>query len=246
MAANSAANLSLAEARAKLMSHFTKYGGENYTEGWSKLWDDAFLPWDRMRPSPALGETLSEHAAVIGNALTEVDGKQQRKKALVPGCGRGVDVCLLESFGYDAVGLEYSSAAVAACEKYAEEHAAEYPIDDAKVGKGSKVFVQGDFYKDDWLEKTGLGVKQFDLIYDYTVGIRLFHLLFPLSDCHLMSSSSVPCTLQCARHGSFSTMQSDLPGVSNQKGRIRGWTAVRIALRSLRGAFESSRRADPI
>jgi hypothetical protein len=81
-----------------------------------------------------------------------------------------VDVCLLESFGYDCVGLEYSARAVEACEKYAKERESTYTVQDEKIGKGSKVFVQGDFYKDDWLEKTGLGVKQFDLIYDYTVG----------------------------------------------------------------------------
>jgi hypothetical protein len=119
-----------------------------------------------------LVEVLCERTDVIGKALAEVDGTLQRKKALIPGCGRGVDVCLLESFGYDCVGLEYSLKAVEACEMYAKEHASSYPVHDEKIGKGSKVFVQGDFYKDDWLEKTGLGVKQFDLIYDYTVNIR--------------------------------------------------------------------------
>lgn len=116
---------------------------------------------------------LRERAHAIGKALAEVDGKPQRKTALVPGCGRGVDVCLLESFGYDCVGLEYSPKAVEACEKYATEHGSTYPVQDEKIGKGSKVFVQGDFYKDDWLERTGLGVKHFDLIYDYTVSSRL-------------------------------------------------------------------------
>lgn len=77
---------------------------------------------------------------------------------------------MLESFGYDCVGLEYSAKAVEACEKYAKENESTYTVQDEKIGKGSKIFVQGDFYKDDWLEKTGLGVKHFDLIYDYTVG----------------------------------------------------------------------------
>jgi hypothetical protein len=147
------------------------------------------LPWDRGFPSPALVEVLLERTDVIGKALVEVDGKLQRKNALVPGCGRGVDVCLLESFGYDCVGLEYSSKAVEACEKYAKEHGSSYPVQDEKIGKGSKVFVQGDFYKDDWLEKTGLGVKQFDLIYDYTVNIRAQKPLLH-SDPSLLSSSS--------------------------------------------------------
>ena len=192
-------DLSVPEARAKLKEQFVKFGGDKYGEGWADLvsycslysacgsvaavsaiarpnctkWNKGdFLPWDRGFPSPALVEVLRERTDVIGKALAEVDGKPQRMKALVPGCGRGVDVCLLESFGYDCVGLEYSQKAVEACEKYAKEHGDTYTVQDDKIGKGSKVFIQGDFYKDDWLENTGLGVKRFDLIYDYTVGIR--------------------------------------------------------------------------
>ena len=70
------------------------------------------MPWDRGFPNPALVEVLRDRTDVIGKALADIDGKPQRKKALVPGCGRGVDVCLLESFGYDCVGLEYSAKAV--------------------------------------------------------------------------------------------------------------------------------------
>jgi hypothetical protein len=134
---------------------------------------------------------LRERTDIIGKALAEFDGKLQRKKALVPGCGRGVDVCLLESFGYDCVGLEYSAKAVEACDKYAKENESTYTVQDEKIGKGSKVFVQGDFYKDDWLEKTGLGIKHFDLIYDYTVGTcarkttLLLTLWFPFSSSAL-------------------------------------------------------------
>lgn len=136
-------------------------------------------------------EVLRERTDVIGKALVEVDGQPQRKTALVPGCGRGVDVCLLESFGYDCVGLEYSSKAVGACEKYAKEHGSTYSVQDEKIGKGSKVFVQGDFYKEDWLEKTGLGVRQFDLIYDYTVNARVQTPPCFLTRCLPSSSSAL-------------------------------------------------------
>ena len=136
-------------------------------------------------------EVLRERTDVIGKALVEVDGQPQRKTALVPGCGRGVDVCLLESFGYDCVGLEYSSKAVGACEKYAKEHGSTYSVQDEKIGKGSKVFVQGDFYKEDWLEKTGLGVRQFDLIYDYTVNARVQTPPCFLTSCLSSSSSAL-------------------------------------------------------
>lgn len=121
-----------------------------------------FLPWDRLAPSPALADTLVNHRSVIGSH--EVDGR--RKKALVPGCGRGVDVLLLESFGYDAVGLEYSAKAIEECEKFAKERGDEYEI---MVQGGSRKFVQGDFYEDDWREKLGMCGQKFDLIYDYTV-----------------------------------------------------------------------------
>jgi hypothetical protein len=162
--------MSLADARAKLKEHFSSYGGKSYGAGWATLWDKGdFLPWDKGFPSPALVETLTERSDVIGKAQTNVDGKIQRKTALVPGCGRGVDVLLLESFGYDTIGLEYSTTAVEACKKYAQDNATKYPVYDEKIGKGSSTFIQGDFYATDWVEKTGLGVKTFDLIYDYTV-----------------------------------------------------------------------------
>lgn len=82
---------------------------------------------------------------------------------------------LLQAYGYDTVGLEYAAKAVEACETYAKQTDNDdfYKVKNEAVGKGSRVFVQGDFYADDWLEKAGLGEvgKEgvFDLIYDYTV-----------------------------------------------------------------------------
>ena len=164
------AQQSITVARRQLQSHFSHFSEDRYGDGWSKLWDQGdFLPWDRGFPSPALDETLAKRHDLIGNALKEVDGRQVRKRALVPGCGRGVDVLLLESFGYHAVGLEISEAAVTACEKYAKEHGSEYPTRDKDVGRGTATFVHGDFYQDDWLEKIGIPGEKFDLVYDYTV-----------------------------------------------------------------------------
>jgi len=164
---------SVEEARARLRNHFQDYQDEKYGDGWSKLWENGeFLPWDRLAPSPALTEALGKRHDVIGKAVVEIDGKPRRKKALVPGCGRGVDVLLLESFGYDAVGLEISQAAVDAANQYAKEHENEFAVQDEQLGKGSRKFVHGDFYKTDWLESAGMGGQQFDLIYDYTVSSR--------------------------------------------------------------------------
>jgi hypothetical protein len=164
-------DLPVEEARAELRRHFSEYQGADYAEGWAHLWSQGdFLPWDRLAPSPALADTLRNHVELVGHALVEEDGEKRRKRALVPGCGRGVDVLLLESFGYDVVGLEYAEGAFKACQEYAAEHAKDYPVQDEKIGKGSRKFVRGDFYANDWLADAGLEKEaKFDLIYDYTV-----------------------------------------------------------------------------
>jgi methyl halide transferase len=163
---------SVMEARARLQGHFQEYSGEKYGDGWEQLWAKGdFLPWDKGAPNPALIDTLIERQDLVGNALVAMDGKLRRKRALVPGCGRGVDVLLLKSFGYDAVGLEYSEAAVKACQIYEEEHGSEYQLQEKALGEGTAQFVVGDFFKDNWLqEKAGIE-GPFDLIYDYTVSI---------------------------------------------------------------------------
>lgn len=167
---NTAKDLSVDETRAKLKQQFVDFQGEEYARGWADLWEKNFLPWDRLQPSPALAETLINGSHLVGTCFIEEDGQTRRKRALVPGCGRGVDVLLLQSFGYDAVGLEVSPKAVEACEAFAKEKQDDYPVRDENAGKGSCKFVLGDFYKDDWTERAGLdkGTK-FELIYDYTV-----------------------------------------------------------------------------
>ncbi len=160
------------EARARLQGHFEGYKGGKYGEGWESLWERGdFLPWDKGAPNPALIDALKERQDVIGNAMVEEDGKLRRKRALVPGCGRGVDVLLLKSFGYEAVGLEYSKTAVEACRKFEEEHGRENQTYDAKLGEGTAQFVVGDFFHDDWLAGTGGLENKFELIYDYTVSL---------------------------------------------------------------------------
>jgi methyl halide transferase len=161
------------EARARLQDHFKGYTGDKYGEGWENLWAQGdFLPWDKGAPNPALIDLLKERKDIIGNAMMEdaEDGKpRRRKRALVPGCGRGVDVLLLKSFGYEAWGLEYSETAVSACRTYQEEHGREYRVQVEGVGEGTARFVVGDFFQDDWLVDIGGPGTQFDLIYDYTV-----------------------------------------------------------------------------
>ncbi|BCS24557.1 putative thiol methyltransferase [Aspergillus puulaauensis] len=146
----------------------------NLHSGWEDLWakgDDVTLPWDKHNPNPTLEEILTTRRAILGGPL--IDGSDggpapRRKKALVPGCGRGVDVLLLASFGYDAYGLEYSKSALEGCRKEEESAEQKYPVRDAAVGRGKVTWIQGDFFENDWVESLGLDGNQFDFIYDYT------------------------------------------------------------------------------
>jgi hypothetical protein len=151
-----------------IRAHWAKYQGDRYVDGWASLWDSDNLPWDRGFPNPALEDTLIQRAGTIGEPIAQ-DG--QRRKALVPGCGRGVDVLLLASFGYDAYGLEVSATAVDACKKEEKENHSWYRVRDEKAGKGKVTFVQGDFFDDAWLKGIGVPRNGFDIIYDYTVCI---------------------------------------------------------------------------
>lgn len=157
-----------------IQDHLAKYQGDKYVEGWASIWDKGDdLPWDRGFPNPALEDTLVQRAGTIGGPIAQ-DG--QRRKALVPGCGRGVDVLLLASFGYDAYGLDYSATAVEACKKEERENHSWYRVRDEKIGKGNVTFVQGDFFDDAWLKEIGVPRNGFDVIYDYTVCIPILAL----------------------------------------------------------------------
>jgi hypothetical protein len=148
-------------------AYWAKYQGDSYLKGWASLWDKGDnLPWDRGFPNPALEDTLVQRAGTIGGPIAQ-DG--ERRKALVPGCGRGVDVLLFASFGYDAYGLECSAAAFEACKKEEKVNNGQYRVRDEKVGKGKVTFVQGDYFDDTWLKEIGVPRNGFDVIYDYTV-----------------------------------------------------------------------------
>ncbi|KAF9891941.1 hypothetical protein FE257_002904 [Aspergillus nanangensis] len=154
-----------------VQSTIAKHKGDQPFDGWEELWQKGgdTLIWDRGIPNPALEDTLIERRATIGEpATTDAQGNLHRKKALVPGCGRGVDVLLLASFGYDAYGLEYSKTALKECQEEERVNADKYTVRDEAIGRGKVMFVQGDFFKDDWLEGLGLSRNCFDLVYDYT------------------------------------------------------------------------------
>lgn len=174
----SAGDLSSKTDRERLRDHFSS---ENTPSRWDDLWSTGtFLPWDRGTPNPALIDVLSTKQEYLGTPIIEEDGKQRRKKALVPGCGKGYDVFLFAAFGYDAYGLEGSPSALKACEAFKKEAEGkeEYKIRDEKAGRGSVNLVLGDFFSKEWEKETGSegnvdGEVKFDVIYDYTVSFNL-------------------------------------------------------------------------
>ena len=161
--------MALQEDRARLMAHFAGDLSKHQNK-WSDLWDKGdWLPWDRGMPNPALVDTLADRQDLLGSRWTEdALGKKRRKRALVPGCGKGYDVLLLSSFGYDAFGLEVSGTAVKRCYEEQEAYGDKYPVRDESAGAGKVTFMVGDFFGTDWMKNIE-GDGKVDLIYDYTV-----------------------------------------------------------------------------
>ncbi|KAF3400174.1 putative thiol methyltransferase 2 [Penicillium rolfsii] len=149
-----------------IQAYWAQYQGDNYVAGWASLWDKSDnLPWDRGFPNPALEDTLVQESGTIGGPIAQ---NGERRKVLVPGCGRGVDVLLFASFGYDAYGLECSASAIEACKEMEKENHSWSHVRDEKVGKGKVTFVLGDFFDGAWLKEIGVPRNGFDIIYDYT------------------------------------------------------------------------------
>ncbi|KAI5803513.1 S-adenosyl-L-methionine-dependent methyltransferase [Peziza echinospora] len=161
------------EVRERLMNHF-KVPNDQHGAQWSALWDAEDIPWDRGQPSPALVDLLSNATATTTTtpattALKAVVSSATRKRAFVPGCGRGYDVALLAHLGFDAYGIDISARAVGLAENFHENN----PKPTAPGGRIS--FRQGDFFKDEWVYTIVSGEGEdkeaegaFDLAYDYT------------------------------------------------------------------------------
>ncbi|PVH76223.1 S-adenosyl-L-methionine-dependent methyltransferase [Cadophora sp. DSE1049] len=158
------------DARARLLSHFNSaQGSAEHGTKWDELWTEGFLPWDKGFPNPALSDLLSQRQDLLPSPSSQTTNSQntKKKKALVPGCGKGYDVLLLSAFGYDAYGLEISSKALEEARKVEAEMGGKdvYAARDG-VQKGEVHWIAGDFFE----EGGGvLGGEKFDLIYDYTV-----------------------------------------------------------------------------
>ncbi|THC92730.1 hypothetical protein EYZ11_007778 [Aspergillus tanneri] len=167
------------EATEKLSKHFDETT-ESANHRWDALWEAGdFLPWDNGCPNTALQEALEYRRQDLGESVFVMDpitGEHRRKRALVPGCGRGYDVLLLASFGYDAYGLEVSKEAVKRCYDYARENQDKFPPRDECVGAGRAHYIEGDFFSDRWYDQV-TGNATFELLFDYTVSRGSFSLL---------------------------------------------------------------------
>ena len=161
----------------KLRQQFQALPPEQHIKAWDDAWNGNLTPWDRGQSNPALVETLKEKTDLSGSPFKDENGKNVRKKVLVPGelrksfsieeslrgnrcriigCGRGYDVLLFASYGFDAYGLDSSPTAVEGARKLFHEQGKEqqYPVQNIQNGRGNVQFIVADFFKDGFLAQT--------------------------------------------------------------------------------------------
>jgi len=153
------------EEAGRLKATFQDRPLSSHGAGWDSLWTSSFTPWDRGGPSAALDDLLADRRSELFPAA----GASGRKRALVPGCGRGYDALLLAAHGYDVCGLDYSATATREAIETERKAEAEGGVKASGGGeeKGVVTWVTGDFFADEFLDKAG--TRTFDLIFDYTV-----------------------------------------------------------------------------
>ncbi|KAJ5090757.1 hypothetical protein N7532_009441 [Penicillium argentinense] len=168
----SSSNPSRPSMGGRLLSTFLNRPINDHGSGWSSLWDSGESDlWDRGKASPALVDIVEQETQLL-NPFT-VEG--HRKKAFVPGCGRGYDVVMLALHGFDAYGLEISGTAVKEAESYASKELkkpSEYHFgskSNQARSPGSVTFLKGDFFSSNWNFKGDVDqYTKFDVAYDYT------------------------------------------------------------------------------
>lgn len=161
-----------------LQETFDSVPYSSHPSRWNDCWRDSKTPWDRGGPSLALHDLLRQRPDLLppsqehdhrGQLLRKSTGAVEKKTALVPGCGRGHDVLLLSSWGYEVWGLDYSDVArdeAIANQAQAEKSGLYKPIEGLE--KGEIHWVTGDFFDDKWAIGAGGAEGKFDLVYDYT------------------------------------------------------------------------------
>ncbi|KAK0878673.1 hypothetical protein LTR87_007534 [Friedmanniomyces endolithicus] len=160
------------DARLTLRAQFDGLPPDQHGRGWNDLWSKNFTPWDREKPSPALTDTLKDKTHILGSPFRQDLAKPNdphpppRKRVLVPGCGKGYDVLLFSSHGYDAFGLDISPLAIERANGVLKDPSLATAYPSSLNGRGEIKFLVADFFADDFLAEIGGG--DFDVIYDYT------------------------------------------------------------------------------
>ncbi|KAI1156438.1 S-adenosyl-L-methionine-dependent methyltransferase [Nemania diffusa] len=185
-----------ANEQPRLPGLFAGTSPQEHPTQWSKCWDEEFTPWDRGGPSMALYDLLQENPD--GAIPLPSPGP---RTALVPGCGRGYDVLLLSSLGYDVYGLDVSSQALDAARRNAEKELAEGRYGTEGGERGAITWICQDFFAEDWK-----GVQTpFDLIFDYTFFCALPPSLRPTWASRMKSLLSPGGRLVCLEFPSEKT-----------------------------------------
>ncbi|SMR41516.1 unnamed protein product [Zymoseptoria tritici ST99CH_1E4] len=176
MSASASASADLHSSDRQILKEtFANTDPSTHTSHWESLWSKSTTPWDRSGPSLALKDAILSKPSIFGPTPSSKDQSTTcRKRALVPGCGRGYDVLLLASLGYDTVGLDASKTAIAAAESLKSTLASKpdpayAPPAEANITPGTATFLEADFFKTLPLPKNAEGKEEtFDLIFDYT------------------------------------------------------------------------------
>ncbi|PYI03171.1 S-adenosyl-L-methionine-dependent methyltransferase [Aspergillus sclerotiicarbonarius CBS 121057] len=158
--------------QTRLIKHFSGRAVEDQGSGWSALWDSNESDlWDRGSPSITLVDLVTQQQEIFSPYTA--DGR--RKKALVPGCGKGYDPVMLALHGFDVYGLDISATGVSEARGYAASELqrpqgynfssgnSECPAD-----VGSVNFIKGNVFGSEWERQALNGDEKFDLVYDYT------------------------------------------------------------------------------
>ena len=87
----------------------TPYGQTRNAAFWQGIYDDGDAGWDLGGPNPSLPAALN-----LGLL-------RERRRILVPGCGRGYDAVLLASRGHDVVAVDFARTAVEDTARLADE-----------------------------------------------------------------------------------------------------------------------------
>ncbi|RAK84922.1 thiopurine S-methyltransferase family protein [Aspergillus costaricaensis CBS 115574] len=180
--------------QGRLISHLAERSAEDQGSGWSALWDSNESDlWDRGSPSIALVDVIEQQKDIFSPFTPD----RRRKRALVPGCGRGYDPVMLALHGFDVYGLDISATGVSEARKYASSEMQSpqgynFSSGTAKAANiGNVKFIAGDFFSSEWESEALRDGEKFDLIYDYTFlcalhpsvrqkwAERMSHLLHP-------------------------------------------------------------------